>query len=201
MITPNGTRAVATVLTATALAGLLAIPGTARAAAVGTRATASMTFQSVTVTAGTHPEVTFITSGTPAGAVVYLQEEGAGQPWRSIGRIRATSGSVRALADQAGRYEYRLVVASAAGSVVVASAPEALTVTNADGSVPSAQASAPAPAGQAASAQTGGGCTVCRVANDALPWLALIVDPASVWGAITSVLSAVGGAILAFLGL
>ena len=201
MITPNGTRAVATVLTATALAGLLAIPGTARAARCR------------------HPGHRFddVSIGdryrwhSPGGHLHHVRHPRwrgrlpaggrAGQPWpASDGFARHPVAYAPSLTRRAGTstdsWSHPPQVAS-----WWPSAPEALTVTNADGSVPSAQASAPAPAGQAASAQTGGGCTVCRVANDALPWLALIVDPASVWGVITSVLSAVGGAILAFLGL
>ncbi|HEY6786195.1 MAG TPA: hypothetical protein VI365_02680, partial [Trebonia sp.] len=154
------------VLTAAALAGLLAVPGSARAATVDSGATASVTFQSASVAAGVQPEVTFITTGTPAGAVVYLQEEGTDQPWRSIGRIRATSGTVRAPADQAGSYLYRIMVESGSGAALVTSAPVALTVTGAQGSSPSTQAS-PAP-----TASAGGGCTACGIANDALPWLA-----------------------------
>ena len=97
-----GTRGTAILLTTGVLAGLLAVPGTAQAAVAGTGVTASMTFKSAAVTAGTQPQVTFITSGAPAGAVVYLQEEGAGHPWHSIGRIRALSGTVDASADDEG---------------------------------------------------------------------------------------------------
>jgi hypothetical protein len=195
----NSTRGAAVVLAATAIAGLLAVPGTARAAVAGTGTTASMTFLSATVTAGTQPQVTFITSDAPAGAVVYMQEEGAGQPWRSIGRIRALSGTVDVPADEAGTYEYRILVASNAGTAIVTSAPVALTVTSADGSAP--QASAAALASPAPSAPVGGGaCTACSIANHALPWLTLIADSSSVWETITSILSTIGSAILAFFG-
>jgi hypothetical protein len=182
------------VLTAVALAGLLAVPGSARAATVDSGATASVTFQSASVAAGVQPEVTFITTGTPVGAVVYLQEEGAGQPWRSIGRIQATSGTVRAPADQAGRYLYRIVVESGSGAALVTSAPVALTVTGARGSSPST-ASSPAP-----SASAGGGCTACRIAKDALPWLALVVDPDTVWDTVAGVLTVIGGIIASLFG-
>lgn len=191
-----GTRGTTVLLTMAALPGLLAVPGTARAAVAGTGATASMTFQSATVTAGTQPQVTFITSGTPAGAVVYLQEEGAGQPWHSIGRIRALSGTVDAPADNAGSYEYRIVIASGADTAIVTSAPVTLTVTGVDGGVP------PAPASPAPSASAGGsGCAACRIAKDALPWLALVVDPSTVWDTITGILTAIGSAILTLFGL
>lgn len=188
----NGTWAAA-VLTAAAVAGLLAVPGTARAADAVTGATASITFQSATVTAGTQPQITLITSGTPAGAIVYLQEEGAGQPWHSIGRIRALSGTVDIPAEDAGSYEYLIAVESGTGTVIATSAPAALTVTSADGAVPSA-GTTPPPAGG------GGTCTPCGIATHALPWLALVVDPSTVWDTITSVLTTIGSAILAFLG-
>lgn len=192
----NGIRGAAAGLAAAALAGLLAVPGSAQAAGAGTGATASMTFQSATVTAGTQPQVTFITSGAPAGAVVYLQEEGAGQPWHSIGRIRAISGTVRAPADQAGSYQYRIVVASGgAGTAIATSPPAALTVTGAGGGAPAAPAT-PAPSASAA----GVGCTVCKIANNVLPWLALVVDPSSLWETITSILAAIGGVIVTLLG-
>ncbi len=183
----------AAVLSAAALAGLLAVPGTAGAAVAGTRPAASITVQSATIAAGTRPQVTFITAGAPVGAVVYVQKEQAGQPWRSIGRIGALSGTVDIPADPAGSYEYRLVVASGSGSVIVTSAPVSLTVTSANGGAPAA----PAPAATAGS----GDCTGCGIVSEALPWLALIVDPPTIWATITSVLSDIGGAILAFIGL
>jgi hypothetical protein len=188
-------RGIAAGVALAVLAGLVAVPASAQAADASTGPAASMTFQSGTVNVGTQPELTFMTTGAPAGAVVYLQEEGAGQPWHSIGRIRETSGTVRAPADGAGRYEYRLVLASSAGTPIVASTPAALTVTGAGGIVPASPAS-PAPK----AAASGGGCTACKVANHALPWLALVVDPASVWTAITSVLSTVGDVIAAIFG-
>jgi hypothetical protein len=190
----NGRWGVAAILTATAAAGVIAVPGTALAAVAATGATASMTFQSATVPTGTQPQITFITSGTPAGAVVYLQEEGAGEPWHSVGRIQALSGTVDVPADQAGSYAYRLAVASAAGATIVNSAPVALTVTSPGGT--SAVSATPAPAASAG----GNSCTACAVANNALPLLALVVDPATVWDTITSILTTIGGALLAFLG-
>lgn len=191
----KGTQAAAA-LAAMGIAGLLAIPGPAQAAVAGTGASAYMIFQSSTVTAGTQPQVTFITSGAPAGAIVYVQEEGAGQPWHSIGRVRALSGTVDLPADNAGSYEYRIAVVSGTGTVIVTSAPAALTVTSADGAAP------PAPAGPAASASGGGdGCEACGVVVRTVPWLALIVGPSTIWDTITSILTTVGEAILAFFGL
>jgi hypothetical protein len=187
----NGRWGAAAILTAAATAGLLAVPGTAGAAVTGTGATASLTFQAATVAAGAQPQLTFITSGTPAGAVVSVQEEGAGEPWHSIGRIQALSGTVDVPADQAGSYQYRLEVASGAGATIVTSAPAALTVTGPGGTSPAPVTPAPA----------ADGCTACGVVNDALPLLALIIDPTTVWDTITTVLSTIGGALLAFLGL
>ena len=187
----NGRWGATAILTAAATAGLLAVPGTAGAAVTGTGAAASLTFQSATVAAGAQPQLTFITSGTPAGAVVYVQQEGAGEPWHSIGRVQALSGTVDVPADQAGSYQYRLEVASGGGATIVTSAPAALTVSGPAGT-------SPAPVTPAASAA---GCTACEVANDALPLLALIIDPPTVWDTITTVLSTIGSALLAFLGL
>jgi len=188
----NGTRGIAAGVAAMALAGLVAVPASAEAAQASSGASASITFQSSTVTAGTQPELTFITSGTPAGAVVYVQEEGAGKSWHSVGRISGTSGTVRAPADSAGMYEYRLVVASA-GQPIVTSTPAMLTVTGDDGTLPAPSAQKPAVSGDA--------CTACTFATKALPWLALVVDPSSVWSTITSILSAIGDTIAAFFGL
>lgn len=191
---PNGRWGAAALLTAAAAAGVIAVPGTALAAVAGTGATASMTFQSTTVPAGTQPQLTFITSGTPAGAVVYVQAEGAGESWHSVGRIQALSGTVDVPADQAGSYAYRLAVASSAGATIVTSAPVTLTVTG-----PGAISPASATPTQTASAG-GNSCAVCAVANDALPLLALIVDPPTIWATITSVLTTIGSVLLAFLG-
>ena len=188
----NGRWGAAAILTAAATAGLLAVPGTAGAAVTGTGATASLTFQAATVAAGAQPQLTFITAGAPAGAVVYVQQEGAGEPWHSIGRIQALSGTVDVPADQAGSYQYRLEVASGAGAAIVTSAPAALTVTGPGGTSPALVTPAPAPSAD--------GCTACAVANDALPLLALIIGPTTVWDTITTVLSTIGSALLAFLG-
>jgi hypothetical protein len=190
----NGRWGAAALLTAAAAAGVIAIPGTALAAVTGTGATASMTFQSTTVPAGTQPQLTFITSGTPAGAVVYLQEEATGEPWHSVGRIQALSGTVDVPADQAGSYVYRLAVASSAGATVVTSAPVALTVTGPGATSPATPT--PTPTASAG----GNNCTACTVARDALPLLALVVDPPTIWATITSVLTTIGSALLAFLG-
>jgi hypothetical protein len=189
----NGRWGAAAILTAAATAGLLAVPGTAGAAVAGTGAAASLTFQAATVAAGAQPQLTFITAGAPAGAVVYVQQEGAGEPWHSIGRIQALSGTVHVPADQAGSYQYRLEVASAAGAAIVTSAPAGLTVTGPGGTSPAPVT--PAPSASAA------GCAGCEVAKDALPLLALIIDPPTVWATITTVLSTIGDALLAFLGL
>jgi hypothetical protein len=189
----NSTRCIAAGVAGVALAGLVAVPATAEAAEASSGASASLTFQSSTINAGTQPELTFITGGTPAGSVVYVEEAGAGKSWHAVGRISQASGTVRAPADSAGMYEYRVVVASAAGQPIVTSAPAALTVTGEDGALPAS--STPTPSASAAA------CTACTVATKALPWLALVVDPSSVWATITSILSAIGDAIAAIFGL
>jgi hypothetical protein len=104
----------------------------------------------------------------------------------------SAAGTVRAPADDAGRFEYRLLVASPSGAPVVTSAPTALTVTGPSGAAPATPAST-----TAAGASS---CTACTVANNALPWLALIVDPSTVWDAITAVVSTLGVIIASFFG-
>jgi hypothetical protein len=188
----HGACGIAACVAAAALTALVAIPAGAPAADASTFATASIAVKSDVITAGTQPEITFITNGAPAGAVVYLQEEGAGLAWHSIGRIKESTGTVLAPADGAGSFEYRVVVASATGTPVATSAPTALTVTGPGGAVPAAPAPTPT--------ATAGGCTACTVVNHALPWLALVVDPTTVWSVITSVLSTIGGVIAAFFG-
>jgi len=188
----NHARSLTVGLAIGAVAGLATVPVGARAADASTPPSASIAFSSDVITSGTQPELTFITAGVPSGSVRYLQEIGAGLPWHSIGRINATTGTVRAPSDSVGQYEYRLLVASPNGTPIVTSAPAALTVSSTGGAIPAT--STPTATASASS------CTACQVANDALPWLALIVDPSTVWDAITSVLATIGGVIAALFG-
>jgi hypothetical protein len=56
-------------------------------------------------------------------------------------------------------------------------------------------AAAPAP-----TPTTNGGCRACTIANAALPWLALVVDPSIVWDVITGFLATAGGIIASIFG-
>ena len=185
----NYARSLSSGLAIATLAALAAVPVGASAADASTQPTASIAFKSDAITAATQPELTFITAGAPSGSVVYLQESGASLPWHSIGRIQATAGTVRAPSDSAGRYEYRLLVGSPSGTSVVTSAPTALTVTGPGGVVPAT----PAPT-------AANNCTACTIANNALPWLALVVDPSTVWDAITAAVSILGVIIASIFG-
>jgi hypothetical protein len=103
-----------------------------------------MALASSRVTAGTNPILTFVTSGAPKGSVIYLEwASGPGRSWHSVGQVKAANRAVRAPADPAGRYQYRIVI-TRDGRVLAASAPESLTVT-----------------------VRSGDCSVCSVAKDA----------------------------------
>jgi hypothetical protein len=167
---------------------LIAASGAAQAATPST----SLSMASASITAGTQPVITYITSGIPAAATIYLQRaSGSGLRWQDIGRIRAASGSVAAPADPAGRWSYRILVMQG-NKTIVASAPETLTVTGSGGQTATSSGTS-----------SGAGCTVCRLAKDALPWLkpivASVVAPvvASVAG---GAIQAIGQAILDFFG-
>jgi hypothetical protein len=154
---------------------LLAAPGTAQAAGPS----ASLNVATASISTGTKPVVTYITADLPAGATIYLQRAAdPGGSWQSVGRMAARSGTVRAPADPAGQYQYRILVTRGSATVITSSASD-LTVTGPSGT----------------SAETGGGCSACKVAEAVLPWLAPIVAPV-----IASVAQQIGSIILALLG-
>jgi hypothetical protein len=132
----------------------LALAGTAQAATGGP--SASLAFASATIKAGAEPVVTYLISDVPSASVIYLQRaSGTGPAWQDVGRMAAESATVRAPADEAGDYRYRILVADR-GVTVVASPAVALSVTG--------------PPGRA-------GCGACADAKEALPWLAPFVGP------------------------
>ena len=149
---------------------------------------ASLSIAPVSVSAGTQPVITYITSGIPAKASIYLQlASGSGQQWHYVGRVHADSGSVKAPADPAGKWRYRILVAQ--GDMTVAtSAPITITVTASGGQ-----------AANSSAASKGAGCTACTIAKAALPWLEPIVAPV-VGPVIGSVIQTVGQALLDFFG-
>jgi hypothetical protein len=131
-----------------------ALSGVAQAAPMA-RTTVTMAFASTSVEAGVSPVLTYLTTDTPPGSAIYLERAaGNSQAWQPVARMSAADGTVRAPADSAGQYSYRLLVTDGR-QVVATSATESLTVT-------------PKP---------GGGCGACAVAKEALPWLAPIITP------------------------
>ncbi|MGD0244325.1 MAG: hypothetical protein ABSB59_28935 [Streptosporangiaceae bacterium] len=155
---------------------LLAAPGRAQAAGPS----ASLDVATASISAGTKPVVTYITADLPAGSTIYLQRSsGSGGSWQSVGRMAAGSGTVRAPADAAGQYQYRILVTRGSATVIT-SPPSGLTVTG--------------PAGTSAAA-SGGGCSSCKVAEAVLPWLAPIIAPV-----LESVAQQIGSVLLALLG-
>ena len=107
----------------------IALTGTAQAATGGP--SASLAFASATIKAGAEPVVTYLISDVPSASVIYLQRASGTDPsWQDVGRMAADSATVRAPADEAGDYRYRILVADR-GVTVVASPAVALSVTRA----------------------------------------------------------------------
>jgi hypothetical protein len=104
---------------------------------------------------GTQPAVTFIGTGLPPGATLYLERgSAAGTGWRDVARSAAPSGTSKIPAAPAGRYEYRMVAIDR-GKVIAASPDAALTVTGKRGA-----------------------CTgLCAVGHAVLPWLKPFEQP------------------------
>jgi hypothetical protein len=171
---------------ATAGTVLLAAPGTAQAATTP-GPSASLTLAASSISAGTKPVVTFITANVPAGAVIYLQRAAASSgPWQNVGRLGVGSGTVRAPADAAGSYQYRILIAQGSTAVATSAASD-LTVTGTSGG----------PADSAPSGEPGSGScsSSCQVAATVVPLLAPVVEPV-----IVSVVQQIGSWVLAVLG-
>jgi hypothetical protein len=164
---------------------LLAAPGTAQAATTP-GPSASLTLAASSISAGTKPVVTFITANVPAGAVSYLQRAaGSNGQWQNVGRLGVDSGTVRAPADAAGSYQYRILIAQGSTTVATSAASD-LTVTGTSGG----------PADSGPSGEPGSGsCSSCQVAATVVPLLAPIVEPV-----IESVVQQIGSWVLAVLG-
>jgi hypothetical protein len=149
-----GFRAAVTAAVTVAVITPIALTGTAQAAAGGP--SASLAFASSTITAGAEPVVTYLISDVPSASVIYLQRaSGTDAAWQDVGRMTADSATVRAPADEAGDYRYRLLVADR-GVTEVTSPAVALSVTGPPG---------------------GAGCGACADAKKALPWLVPFVGP------------------------
>jgi hypothetical protein len=162
---------------------MIAAAGSAQAATPSP----SLSIQSASISAGTQPVITYITDGVPSGATIYLQRaSGSSQNWQDVGRIQAGSGTVKAPADPAGQWRYRIMIAQG-NTAVATSAASTLTVTG----------SADAVGGNGAPAHSS--CTACKVAKAALPWLEQIVAPIAV-PVIANTIQSIGEAILDFVG-
>jgi hypothetical protein len=136
------------------LFGVGAGGGVARAATSAARPSVTLNLGSASIASGTQPVVTFVSSGIPAGAVLYLQRaSGSSQDWQNVARTMADSGSAKAPADPAGSFAYRLVAVQGNTPIAI-SAAVSLTVTGPTDS-----------------------CAICKVAKAALPWLKLLVEP------------------------
>jgi len=144
--------------TATTVVGL---SGVANAATVPT---AQLSFSPATISAGTQPEVTFLSQDVPSGSILYLQKSSDdGQQWTSVAKTTNTQGTANIAALPQGAYEFRIEI-SDNGTELAVSAPATLTVTASGG--------APAPVSTATASPSGSG----------IPWLDIVVKP--VWDAI-----------------
>jgi hypothetical protein len=109
---------------------LAALAGTARAAGIPA---VTLSLVSPSVTAGTSPVLSVQAAGPPPGSTIYLYATAdGGQDWQPVGVLSGTDGTVQAPAEQAGDYEYQLVIMNGSG-VVATSAPATLTVTGTPG--------------------------------------------------------------------
>jgi hypothetical protein len=161
--------AVFTLASVALLAGTVVTGGIAQAATPS----ASLSFASSSVKPGTQPVISYHTSGLPAGSDIILQRaSGSGQGWQNVGLIQGGNGTVKAPADAAGQYRYRLAIAEG-NTMVATSAPSSLKVT-------------------AAGTSGSDNCTICKMAKAVLPVLAPVVVPA--------VGDAIGEVILTILG-
>ncbi|HXL88500.1 MAG TPA: hypothetical protein VN969_05870 [Streptosporangiaceae bacterium] len=157
----GGTLAAATVIS-------LGVGGTAQAAVAPT---ADLSFSSATVSAGSQPQMTFLSHGAPSGALLYLEESSdGGQQWKTVDKTTDTQGTANLAAISEGVYQFKILITDN-NTVIGASAPAALTVTGPGDAQPAAPASA-APAPGPTSAPSGSGVS----------WLQVIVKP--IWDTI-----------------
>lgn len=154
------------------------VSGTAQAAVAPT---ADLSFSSTTVSAGSQPQMTFLSHGVPSGALLYLEESSdGGQQWKTVDKTTDTQGTADLAAISEGVYQFKILITDN-NTVIGASAPATLTVTGPGDAQPTAPASAaPGPA----AAPSGSGVS----------WLQIIVKP--IWDAIVDLLI---GAILSWL--
>lgn len=150
---------------------VITTPGIAGAA---TAPSAQLSFSPGMISAGSRPEMTFMSQNVPSGSLLYLQESSdGGRQWKTVDKTTDTQGTANIAALPEGAYEFRIVITDN-GITLVASAPATLMVTGPGGAMPT-PASAAAPT-QAAAAQSR------ARSGSGIPWLDIIVKP--VWDAI-----------------
>jgi hypothetical protein len=164
--------ATAAVLTA---ATIIAVSGTAHAT---TAPTAELSFSPSTISAGTQPQLTFLSSNAPSGALFVLQEStDGGAHWKNVERTNNSAGTSDLPAEPEGSYSFRILIVEG-NTVVAASQPTTLTVTGPDGVMPSPtptmSVTAPAPSPSTAPP------------TSESPWMKFIVKP--IWDAIVDVI-------------
>ena len=121
-----------TLIPAAAAAGLIALAAPLAAQAAVTPQ-ANLVLATSRVTAGSHPKLTYLTSGLPAGAVTRLEirRAGPGYRWLTAERL-GRAGTITTPALGAGVYLYRVEI-TAAGRLLATSRPVSLTVRPAAG--------------------------------------------------------------------
>ena len=126
-----------------------------------TAPTAQLSFSPATISAGSKPDMTFMSQNVPSGSLLYLQESSdGGRQWRTVGKTADTQGMAKIAALSKGEYELRITITDK-GTELAMSAPATLTVTGPGRAMP-------APSGLH------------------IPWLDIVVKP--VWDAIIAVI-------------
>jgi hypothetical protein len=173
--TGRGRRACSIIAGTVAAAAIGAgLAGTAQAATP----TAQLSFSPSTVSAGTQPQLTFLSQGAPAGSLLYLEESpNGGQQWKTVDKTTSTQGTANIAALPEGVYEFRIVITDE-NTTLGTSAPATLTVTGLGGAQPSGAptptAAVPSATASATAAPSGSGAS----------WLDIIVKP--VWESIVA---------------
>lgn len=162
------------------LAGSAIAVSAASTAQAAAAPTVQLAFSPTTISAGTSPQMTFMSQNVPSGALLYLQESSnGGQQWKTIDKTADTQATADIAALPEGDYEFRILI-TVDNTVLGASAPAPLTVTGADGAMPVGVATAtqapPAPTTVPSPAPSGSG----------VPWLKTVVK--SIWDAIWDVI-------------
>jgi hypothetical protein len=182
----------AAALAAVPMAASIVLAGLSGTAQAAQGPTVTVSFTPATVSAGTQPQLTYVTTNPPSGSVLYLQvSDNGGQSWQNVARSNTTSGTTNVPADPEGIYEYRMFL-SDNGTTLAVSQPATLTVTGPGGAMPTPAATAPtasAPPTPSASAAPSAPSN-----SGGIPWLHDIVH--DVWDVIWDIIL---GAVLSWL--